>query len=155
MSDNLLTRAQAIDRMRDGLPCETLVPHETNWRATLWSDFSFGGLQFRIPPEPRRVAVEAWCVVHVDESFTPWSSKEIAEKYAGTSGCKQDRVALFREVLPDEAPMRILGIDDARLSLHKAIHAIQFGNKTDDKLIIAQLADQGVYLARLLSENKS
>ena len=23
MTDNLLTRAQAIDRMRDGLPCET------------------------------------------------------------------------------------------------------------------------------------
>ncbi len=41
----------------------------------------------------------------------------------------------------------LLDTDNARLALWKAIQSIQIGNPTDDKLIIANLAKQGVYLA--------
>lgn len=140
MSDTI-DRMTAIERMAKGEKCETFV--FDGWYATLWAHFD-AHTQFRIPPEPRREALEAWAVVHDDGSVSTYGSKENAERYKEPG----EYVAMFREVLPDEVTLQILGRDDARLALHKAIHAIEFGNKTDDKLIIAQLADQGVYLAK-------
>ena len=40
-----------------------------------------------------------------------------------------------------------LSQDDARLALFQAIEAITIGNKTDDKLILAKLREQGIWLA--------
>lgn len=40
-----------------------------------------------------------------------------------------------------------LSIDEAHLRLHQAINNIKFGNKTDDKLIVAELRKMGFYIA--------
>lgn len=53
MTDQTIPRSEAIDRMRDGLPCETWV--FDGWYATQWPHFS-AHIKFRKPPEPRRVA---------------------------------------------------------------------------------------------------
>jgi len=42
---------------------------------------------------------------------------------------------------------RLLNTDEARLAVWQAIEAITIGNATDDKLIVANLAKAGVYLA--------
>lgn len=41
-----------------------------------------------------------------------------------------------------------LSQDSAENALWKAIENVQFGNKTDDKLILEQLKKQGVWLVR-------
>lgn len=43
--------------------------------------------------------------------------------------------------------IRLLNTDEARLAVWQAIKAITIGNATDDKLIVANLAKTGVYLA--------
>ena len=56
---------------------------------------------------------------------------------------------------PTPAPVKVaegretawLSQDDARLALFQAIEAITIGNKTDDKLILAKLREQGIWLA--------
>lgn len=55
-----------------------------------------------------------------------------------------DRLA----ALPRAEETRWLSLDEAHLALWKAIGAIKFGLKTDDKLILANLRDAGVSLAR-------
>ncbi len=47
-----------------------------------------------------------------------------------------------------------LSQDSAENALWKAIENIQFGNKTDDKLILEQLRKQGVWLARFAEDNE-
>jgi len=42
---------------------------------------------------------------------------------------------------------RLLNTDEARLAVWQAIEAITIGNATDDKLIVANLAKGGIYLA--------
>lgn len=58
---DVLTRDEAIDRMKAGLPCET--SHESfddgpGWTTTRWEHFDppYSHVKFRKPPEPRRVA---------------------------------------------------------------------------------------------------
>lgn len=55
-----------------------------------------------------------------------------------------DRLA----ALPRADETRWLSLDEAHLALWKAIGAIKLGLKTDDKLILANLRDAGVSLAR-------
>lgn len=56
MTDNIIPKKDAIDRMRDGLPCETQC--DKAWDRTFWRDFDDPRATFRIPPEPRREARE-------------------------------------------------------------------------------------------------
>ena len=65
MTDRLIDRDHAIDRMRDGLPVETFyVSWQSEagcdgWKPTRWVDFDVTPEpEFRIPPEPRRKARE-------------------------------------------------------------------------------------------------
>lgn len=55
----------------------------------------------------------------------------------------------FKE-MRDHLPL-LLDIDHARYAVMKAIDGITIGKKTDDKLIVANLAKEGIYLARLPS----
>lgn len=61
MTNDTITRSEAIDRMKAGLPCETFCPgwgENDGWDATKWADFDDedSECKFRIPPAPRRVA---------------------------------------------------------------------------------------------------
>lgn len=59
--DNIITKDEAIDRKKAGLPCETLFESSYSWCETMWRDFDFDTAPvFRKPPEPRRVAREFW-----------------------------------------------------------------------------------------------
>lgn len=55
MTDQIITKDEAIDRMKAGLPCESNLAGGP-WIKTEWSDFANRLLKFRKPPEPRRVA---------------------------------------------------------------------------------------------------
>lgn len=60
MNEQTLTREEAIDRMKAGLPCETCSDRENMkglWVTTVWAHFDLPHV-FRKPPEPRRVAKE-------------------------------------------------------------------------------------------------
>lgn len=56
---------------------------------------------------------------------------------------------LTHPAAPQGEVLTMLDTDNARLEIWKAIKSITIGNKTDDKLIVAKLAGQGVYLAAL------
>lgn len=62
VTDNLLTRDEAIEAMRKGEKCETLINFGCSgpWAATRWEHFDSSFLQFRKPPEPRRDAMLYW-----------------------------------------------------------------------------------------------
>lgn len=147
MTATTIPRSEAIARMAKGEPVETREERGVEWNPTMWRDFELLHPEFRIPPEPRREAREWWLNAYEPHStaLTVFDSQKEADRAALKL---RSEVIHVREVLPDEVTLQMLGRDDARLALHKAIHAIEFGNKTDDKLIIAQLADQGVYLAK-------
>lgn len=44
--------------------------------------------------------------------------------------------------------LTVLTWDEATVALWQAIEAIKFGNPTDDKLIVRNLAKAGIYLAK-------
>lgn len=56
MTDDILTKDEAIDRMKAGLPCKTRCIG--GWYATKWADFDDDENTYCKPPEPRRVARE-------------------------------------------------------------------------------------------------
>lgn len=58
---DIITKDEAIDRMKAGLPCETWNKYlgGGEWRKTEWDDFT-DAHKFRKPPEPRRVAQDYW-----------------------------------------------------------------------------------------------
>ena len=88
MTDQIITKKDAIDRMRDGLPCETCWPaqHPTMWMNTRWQDFEGVGTTFRKPPEPRREARTFWVTANgLAITYQQWPSD-----------------VQVREVLPDE-----------------------------------------------------
>lgn len=66
MTDDIITRNEAIERMARGEKCETNL--QGHWRATKWSDFDATSVLFRIPPKPRRLAREWW--IWGGEAFT-------------------------------------------------------------------------------------
>lgn len=78
-SDNIITRSEAIDRKKAGLPCETSVPGwlrsdgHPRWASTKWRHFDADNAQFRIPPEPRREAQEFWLVGTSDLPIKVWA----------------------------------------------------------------------------------
>lgn len=100
MTDNIIQKKDAIDRMRDGLPCETLSDNmmqgKTYWVPTDWLDFKKPNRTFRIPPEPRRVARE-------------WEIEG--------GGCYEMIYGPIhvREVLPDEVWVKRMTEDEARV----------------------------------------
>ena len=92
MTDQIITKKDAIDRMRDGLPCETCWPaqHPTMWMNTRWQDFEGVGTTFRKPPEPRREARTFWVTANgLAITYQQWPSD-----------------VQVREVLPDEVAVR-------------------------------------------------
>ena len=60
------------------------------------------------------------------------------------------RTALAAEQ-PKPEPVAWLSRDEARLALWKAINSREFGNPTDDKLILDQLRQQGLWIGKVTS----
>ncbi len=63
-------------------------------------------------------------------------------------GYKIGRIA-ERDAQPEQEPVAWLSRDEARLALWDAIHKREFGNPTDDKLILNALRDKGLWIGRL------
>lgn len=90
-----ITRSEAIDRMRSGLPCETYMG-VNDWRPTRWVNFEHNDHKFRIPPEPRREAQEFWLIGTSDLPIKVWGHEP---SMIQPNEVWRKRV---REVLPDE-----------------------------------------------------
>ena len=52
---------------------------------------------------------------------------------------------------PKQEPVAWLSRDEARLALWKAINSREFGNPTDDKLILDHLRQQGLWIGKVTS----
>lgn len=100
----IIPRSEAIDRMRDGLPCETFQRAHADWRATCWHDFEYDRSEFRIPPEPRREAREWWIQQNQYHDVCEETGKRTPWQTAFKTAPKVDEISCIhvREVLPDE-----------------------------------------------------
>lgn len=108
MTDNIITKDEAIDRKKAGLPCETWDGGK--WIPTPFSHFDLKYEVFRKPPEPRKVARDYWILE--DEVFT---------HFAGIDSIH------VREVLPGDVVV-------SESALASALNAMltQFGMDEDE-----------------------
>lgn len=97
--NDAITREEAIDRMKAGLPCETAIATEFGvFIPTRWSDFDDGPeRKFRKPPEPQRAARERWIQ---------------SDKYI--SNFEADCSVHYREVLPGDVTLQRMTETEAR-----------------------------------------
>jgi hypothetical protein len=100
MSDDIITKDEAIDRMKAGLPCETShmsFDDGPGWTKTRWEHFDppYSHVKFRKPPEPRRVARDFWLL------FGKAGFSAIYES-APTVMCEGEKAIHVREVLPGD-----------------------------------------------------
>lgn len=89
MSDTI-SRDEAIDRMKAGLPCHTNL--NGYWRETRWEHFERQNVVFRKPPEPRRFPKVIYAIVEDHEYRTS------PQPFPGSSP--------FREVLPGDVVLQ-------------------------------------------------
>lgn len=142
-----ITRDEAIDRMRDGLPCETDFTIHGNWKATTWGDFDNPCAKFRIPPEPRREAREFWCEEgnRAGELYI-WKDRINAEFHCNSTG---RQVIHVREVLSDEVCLR-------KMTLTECYEQARLAHATAGPFVcVKDIVAQFARAIGLLKEDKS
>lgn len=102
MTDTIITRDEAIERMRKGEPCET-QNGQTYWVPTLWLDFENVEHKFRIPPEPGKSAME----------FAIWDFNGMWRAAQIRNRNELNGAIHVREVLPDEVVVRRMTEEEA------------------------------------------
>lgn len=105
MTDNIITRDEAIDRMKAGLSCETYRCGSKDWRQTEWGDFEGNSAKFRRPPEPRSVAQEFWINAN---TRLAWSEQHMAGP---------DSIHV-REVLPGDVTLQRMTVGQVAKDWH-------------------------------------
>jgi len=111
-------------------------------------DWKLCGVQNREYPQPVSAALEAlkWLNSHLKKNPTIerlGSPCEIAATQKAIDTIKQ---ALAQS--GGQVPVEYLCKDDQEQAVWQAIQDIKFGNKTDDKMIVARLHKAGFYIAR-------
>ena len=89
---------------------------------------------------PREVVEEALEALELEATSPPLETTAAA-------------MAALRAYLaaPKQEPVAWLSRDEARLALWKAINSREFGNPTDDKLILDHLRQQGLWIGKVTS----
>ena len=137
MDDRIICKKEAIDRMRDGLPCETCFPNY-DWEQTTFTHFDMPKAMFRIPPEPRREAREFWIEARRDGPDYAWGNR-----------CTAPNAIHVREVLPDEVTLRKITENGVRdFVFDKNVVAARCSTGADKCVAFARALD-------LIAEKKS
>ena len=72
-------------------------------------------------------------------------------KYRSSQTVEAEEALRTALAAPKQEPVAWLSRDEARLALWKAINSREFGNPTDDKLILDHLRQQGLWIGKVTS----